>query len=555
MSGLKVSQLKKLEKIYRRRIPPAALVTPEFAASLTEVSAEIRRQVGVLVNRKGEVEYVIVGDRSRIELPDFKRVRTAFHRFRGLRCIHTHLTPQGLNRDDLTDLSLLRLDCMTAVETNAEGRPEFVHTAHLAPDFQTTGEFDLNGVWQILPKRHISNLDLDFATFIRDLEGEFMRKTPVHWRQGDGERAILIGVTTAAADQEQERMDELEELARATDVTVLDRFVQRRTKLDPHFVMGKGKLQEVIIRSMQLGASLLIFNQNLTPNQMRTICRETDLKVIDRTQLILDIFARRAQSLEGKIQVEVAQLNYMMPRLVEFDDALSRLTGGIGGRGPGETDLEINRRRLQDRVSLLTRKLDAIRRSRQQRRHRRDRRDVPVISIVGYTNAGKSTLLNAMTNSSVRVEDKYFATLDPVSRRLRLPHNQDIILSDTVGFIRDLPDELREAFKATLEEIEDASLIIHLVDAASVYRSQHMESVNRLLAELGLHEIPCLLVMNKVDLVDEEEREYLRRRYSALLVSARRGDNLEQLAAAIRENVMFPVNHHEYTSDGYPLSR
>jgi len=519
------------------------------------VSSEIRRQVGVLVNRKGNVEYVIVGDRSKIELPDFKRVRAGLRRFRGLRCIHTHLGPEGLSRDDLTDLSLLRLDTITAVETNPQGRAEFVHTAHLIPDFQTGVDVTLTNIWKVLPKRHVSNIDLDFQSFIRDLESEFVRKMPGQWQQTTGERAILVGVTTGSIDEEKEQMAELRELAQSTDVTVLDNFVQKRSRFDPRFVMGRGKLQEIIIRSMQLGASLLIFNQDLTPNQIRTICRETDLKVIDRTQLILDIFARRALSLEGKIQVELAQLKYLMPRLVEFDDSLSRLTGGIGGRGPGETVLEVNKRRLQKRIALLEQKLEDIRKARKQRRHRRYRRSIPVISIVGYTNAGKSTLVNALTKSNVLVEDKLFATLDPVSRRLRLPRNQEIILSDTVGFIRDLPEELLNAFMATMEEIEDSSLILHLVDASNPSKQQHIASVEKILDHLDLDGIPKILIMNKVDALDEENKEVAGRQFPARCISALRGNGLEELVDLIRKMISREVNRDEIEHQDCEISR
>lgn len=535
MSGLKVSQHKRLQKLYQRRIPAHALVSPEFAHFMAGISAEIRRQVGVLVTRRGEVEYVIVGDRGGIRLPDFKRIRTGFRRFRGLRCIHTHLGPEGLNRDDLTDLSLIRLDTMTAVEVTDEGRAGNVHTAHLVPDYQTGKAVSLSNIWKVLPAVDVHRLDLDFQSFIRDLESEFVRKMPEHWQQMQGERAMLIGVTTGPVDGEQDRMSELAELAISADVTILDSFVQRRSQLDNRFLMGRGKLQELIIRSMQLGVTLLIFNQNLNPTQIRNICRETDLKVIDRTQLILDIFARRAQSLEGKIQVELAQLKYLMPRLVEFDDSLSRLTGGIGGRGPGETTLEVNRRRLKDKISLLEKRLESISRSRRQRRQRRQRRDVPVVTIVGYTNAGKSTLLNNLTLAEVLVEDKMFATLDPVSRRLRLPWNQEILLSDTVGFIRDLPPELMEAFKATLEEIDDSQLLIHLVDAANPFRERQIESVERILKELQLDDIPRCLVFNKFDLVEPDERDFLEGRYQAMGISALKREGLDALQDRIRQ--------------------
>jgi len=526
--------------MYHRAIAAGALVTPEFAVTLSQLSAEIRRQVGVLVNRKGVVEYVVVGTREGLELPDFKRTRTDMRRFRGLRCLHTHFGPAGLSQEDLTDLSLLRLDAMSAIEVDETGRPGKVHTAHLAPDFKSGGQVALDGLWQLLPPTDIHSLQLDFAALIRDLEAEFVRNMPRQWAGEESERAILIGVTTGRLEEERERLDELEELAGSADLEVLERFVQRRPRLDPRYLMGQGKLQQIIIISMQLGATLLVFNQDLTPTQARAICRQTDLKVIDRTQLILDIFARRATSQEGKIQVELAQLKYLMPRLVEFDDALSRLTGGIGGRGPGETSLEVNKRRLKDRMDRLEDKLESVRKARRQQRSQRQRKGMPKVSIVGYTNAGKSTLMNVLTHARAAVEDKLFATLEPVSRRMRLPWHQEVVVSDTVGFIRDLPTELREAFKATLEEIEDSALLIHLADASNPFLEQQVRTVERLLGEIGLDHIPSLLVLNKADLLDPEHREALARRWEAPLISARDSQGIEALMEQVQARLAGP---------------
>jgi GTPase len=349
------------------------------------------------------------------------------------------------------------------------------------------------------------------------------------------DRAILVGVTTASIAAAQESLDELKELARSSGVVVLDSVVQRRQKLDPRSLIGRGKLEELIIRSLQLGADVIIFDQNLTPGQMRAINDATDLKIIDRTQLILDIFAQRAQSREGKIQVELAQLKYMLPRLSGSGTEMSRLMGGIGGRGPGETKLEVDRRRVRDRIHHLEKEIDHIRTSRRVQRTRRERKGLPVISIVGYTNAGKSTLLNALTESAVTAEDRMFATLDPTSRRLRLPRDQEVIISDTVGFIRDLPPDLITAFRATLEEMESSDVLIHLVDASSPQFDNHIASVKAILEELKLSEIPRLLVFNKCDLLSEDERENLRRVFSAVTISAINRESLVPMVERLGE--------------------
>jgi GTP-binding protein HflX len=336
-------------------------------------------------------------------------------------------------------------------------------------------------------------------------------------------------------------MEELAELARSSGIAVADRIIQRQQRLNPKYLLGRGKLSELVLRALQLGVDLLVFDQDLNPSQVRSITDFTELRVVDRTQLILDIFAQRAKSREGKIQVEMAQLKYMLPRLVVKDDALSRLTGGIGGRGPGETKLEINRRRVRDRIARLEKQLSEIKKQRGQRRGLRLRTGLPIISVVGYTNAGKSTLLNVLTNSRVQVGDSLFATLDPASRRLRFPRDQEAIITDTVGFIRDLPAELMEAFGATLEELRHANLLLHVIDLSNPMFEEQIHAVEKILEKLGLHLIPMLRVFNKMDLVkDEEYIRHLCRRNQAIAISALNGDTLRPLVEAMEARLCLP---------------
>jgi len=532
LQGLKPNQIRRLEKLYQRRIPPRQIVTQEFARQLSEASHEIHRQVGVLVNRNGYVEHVVVGNARSIVLPDLKRVRMGADRFRSQRCLHTHLAGEGLTQDDLTDLALLRLDLMAAIDVRSDGMPGVVRAAHLLPangqpSRQVSSDLDeaLEGaeptaMWVFLEPQVPSQIDTDFVDLIESLEEELARARHVRNPRDHRDRAILVGVTTGSAASVQESLEELRELARSAGVVVLDSIIQRRQKLDPRSLVGRGKLDELIIRSLQLGADLIIFDQNLSPAQVRAINEATDLKIIDRTQLILDIFAQRAQSREGKIQVELAQLKYMLPRLSGSGIEMSRLMGGIGGRGPGETKLEVDRRRVRDRIHLLEKQIEQIRTSRRVQRTRRTRRDLPIISIVGYTNAGKSTLLNALTTSTVTAEDRMFATLDPTSRRLRLPRDQEVIINDTVGFIRDLPPDLITAFRATLEEMEGSDILIHLVDARSAQLESHIASVEKILSDLNLSGIPRLLVFNKSDLLNEDEISNLKQAFAAVMISA-----------------------------------
>ena len=503
-------------------------MTPEFARQLTELSHETRRQIGALIDRKGYVEYVVVGDARRIELPDLKRVRVATDRFRGLRCIHTHLRGEELTQDDLTDLALLRLDLMVALDVDARtGLPGLVRAAHLLPT--TVAELDADATaapYAFLEPKIPSQLDVDFLALINSLEEEMARNRRAVRRAEARDRTILVGVTTASLAEAEESMAELHELAASAGVVVLDEIIQRRPAIDPRTVLGRGKLEELLVRALQLGADLIVFDRELQPAQVRSLSEATDLKVIDRAQLILDIFAQRAQSREGKIQVELAQLKYLLPRLVAgHDSAFSRLAGGIGGRGPGETKLETDRRRVRDRIHRLEKEIESLRQRRQERRKERIRHELPIISIVGYTNAGKSTLLNTLTASNVHAEQRMFATLDPTSRRLRLPHEQEVIINDTVGFIRDLPSGLLAAFRATLEEIRDSDLLIHLVDAANPRCLQQLESVERTLSELHFGQIPRLVVFNKADLVEAASLE-------ALIRQAAQGGSRECIAVS-----------------------
>ena len=345
------------------------------------------------------------------------------------------------------------------------------------------------------------------------------------------ERAALVGLIAGRAKRlDAERsLDELAGLAEAAGAAVVLRVLQERPRADPSTFLGAGKVATLAASCAETDADVVVFDAELTPAQLRQIEEAVHRKVIDRTQLILDIFAQRAMTREGKIQVELAQLKYLLPRLSGSGTEMSRLMGGIGGRGPGETKLEVDRRRARDRISLLEKEITHIRTGRQTRRTRRERREVPIISIVGYTNAGKSTLLNALTRSNVNAENKLFATLDPTSRRLRLPRDREVVINDTVGFIRDLPPDLIAAFRATLEEIESSDLLIHLVDGSSPQVDSNISVVEGILDRLGLGGLRRLLVFNKRDLLSADEIARFERAYGAVVISARDSSTLTAL--------------------------
>jgi GTP-binding protein HflX len=530
LTGLKSSQVKALERIYQRRIPASQVITPELGRYLTELSRELRRQVGLIVNRSGKVEHVMLGDDREIVIPDLNRFGLDRSGLRGLRCIHTHLKGEPLSQDDLNDLALLRLDMMVVLAVGEDGLPGKVHFAHLIPP-------DPQGkIVQVQEVPSIHSWAFNLSAFLRGLEAELERSRAESVDLGDSrEKAILISVSQSPRREVEDSLDELAELARTADTVVLECITQRPRKFNPRTLMGEGKIKEVVISALHKGATLLIFDQNLTPVQVRSITALTDLKVIDRSQLILDIFARRAHTLDGKVQVELAQLKYILPRLAGKGTAMSRLMGGIGGRGPGETKLEVDRRRIRDRISRLEKQLKNLGRGRFQRRQRRVKAGVPIVSIVGYTNAGKSTLLNALTQSEVLTENLLFATLDTATRRLRFPREREIIITDTVGFIRELPESLVGAFRATLEELEDAHLLLHVVDLSNPRFEEQINAVDRILRDLDLDHVPRLLVFNKTDLVPVEEIAPLCRRFEAIPVSARNPESFGPLLAELEE--------------------
>jgi GTP-binding protein HflX len=495
------------------------------------LSFECGRQVGVLVGRAGRVEYVMVGDALSITLPDFKRVRAGAGRFRGLRCIHTHLRGERLTQDDLTDLSLLRLDAMVAVLADDQGLPDKLDYASLQPPDsagETVTRHDL-----ISP----SLLDFDFLEWIDDLEARFGEAQKGIAVEGKGERAVLVCVELGKDPWADERCDEMRELARTAGLQIVDVVRQKRPKPDPRYLVGPGKIKDLVTRAWQQGATLVLFDRDLTSGQLRAITDIVEARIVDRTQLILDIFAQNARTKDAKLQVELAQQKYRLPRLSGRSEGMSRLQGGIGGRGPGETKLETDRRRVRDRITLLERNLKDVSRQRETRRARRKSEGLPVLSIVGYTNAGKSTLLNRLTKSKVYAADKLFATVDTSARRLRLPGGRDVIVTDTVGFIRDLPPELIAGFKSTLEEIREATVLLHVVDAASPQLAQQVEAVRGILAELELDDKPEVLLLNKSDRVSADECESLAKRFNGLPISALNGDGIEEMLLAVERVV------------------
>jgi GTP-binding protein HflX len=543
LTGLAPAQIKGIEQLYRRRMPPERIITHDLARQLTTLSREINRQIGLLISRRGEIAFVVVGSHKDILIPGLDSFRSSSSRFRGLRLIHTHLDGENLTTDDLTDLALLRLDLVCAIDADPDGLPGKAYTAHLIPE-NLEGTF-----WMQLPPAPPSELTLNFLSFIQALEGEFTKKQKT--RKVDAtDRAILIRVETNPRAESEYALDELKELARSCGVEVFDTIMKHRTQMDPKFLLGKGQLSDLVIRALQMGANLLIFDHELTAAQIKSITDFTEIRVVDRTQVILDIFARRAHSREGKIQVELAQLQYLLPRLVTKNTAMSRLTGGIGARGPGETKLEINRRRVRDRIHRLQKELQTVQKARGVRRVKRERRGLPVISIVGYTNAGKSTLLNALTTSEVFTENLLFATLDPKSSRLRFPRDREAIITDTVGFIRDLPKELFAAFRATLDELHEADILLHVIDISNPNFENHITAVENILQELEITGKPTIRVFNKEDhFPDKSLLNTLCQRFGATAISALHPETLPPLMIEI-ENLMTKgqISHSHFRS-------
>jgi len=537
---------------------------------MAETSHALNRRIGMLVDRAGRIEAVAVGDARRVEVPRKPSAPSGRDRFCTLRWLATRLGDEPLTSWDLVPLALHRLDALAVVGVGEDGAPGPVRVAHLLPaderDWNPApaprqarslppgaatpgrsvrgtgrGRREIEDVvadgarYRLFPPRPPSLVDDDFMALIGSLEEEFERRRTRTKISGKGGRAILVHVTRGSRVAAEESMAELDELSTSAGLGVVDRIVQRRQHFDPRTLMGSGRLEDLIVRASRLQADFIVVDQNLSPAQAHAIAESTAIKVIDRSQLILDIFARRARTHEGKIQVELAQLKYLLPRLMSRGDSgLSRLEGGIGGRGPGEQKLEVDRRRVRDRIQSLEKMLAAERTRREQRRSRRRERDVPVVSLVGYTNAGKSTLLNILTKSEVFVEHRMFATLDPSSRRLRLPREREIVINDTVGFIRDLPKDLLAAFRATLEEIEGSDLLVHLVDMSHPRYEAQIAAVEGILKDLGVDEIPRLVVFNKADLLDEDRRtELASARPDALVISAVKREGIRALLNAL----------------------
>jgi GTP-binding protein HflX len=515
-------------------VAPQQVVSPELAKHISALSRELGKQLGVLLSRDGIVRNVIIGDATRLELPDIGRLRGGTGRFRGLRLIHTHLRGEPLTQDDLNDLALLRLDLVAMIDVGEDGEAGRIELAHILPGLD--GDQNDLEPFRRIEARDIYSLNFEFEDEIRALESEFSRITERKAGETQKERALILSLTPGA-----NALSEITELVRAAGVEIAEVLPLWGGRIHPRTVIGQGRLQRIALTAMRRSADVAIFDIDLKPAQARAFEDTTGLKAIDRTQLILDIFAQRARSRDGKLQVELAQLKYSLPRLTEEDEGLSRLVGGIGGRGPGETVLEIGRRRTRSRIRHLEKEIEGLSRQRSVRRRRRIRQGLPVLSIIGYTNAGKSTLLNVLTESQIDTADQMFVTLDPTSRRLRFPQQGDVIITDTVGFIRDLPPDLVAAFRATLEELSDADLLLHVVDASDPNLERKMDAVGRVLGDLDLRSVPKLTVMNKADVVEPSILEGLCRRFDAVAVSALKRQGLDQLLDAAERQLRMTV--------------
>lgn len=526
---LRHADLKALEKLFHRPIDKNELVSFQLAQEIYEIAKRLRRRVGVLISREGKILEVFVGEFQILYLPDLGRFRLDEKRLRRMRLVFSDLSKSAevaeIPTDIITDLEKLRLDAVISVK-EVPGRMIAAYS-YLKSN-------------QASPKIQIKNLsthELDFQEFVQEIEDGLeliqQRKTIIK------NQAIVVHVSTKPQQEIDDSILELKELARTAGINIIETIHQKKQP-EPKSVLGTGKLEEVVLTALRLGVEIIIFDMELRPGQWRIITNATELKVIDRSMLILDIFAQRAKTSEGALQVELAQLKYNLPKLVEKDAGLSRLSGGIGGRGPGETKLEIGRRRIKEKIAVLEEKIATFKQRREMKRESRSDTDLFLISIIGYTNVGKSTLFNALTKSTVIVENKLFATLDPYQRKLHIEgidYNKNVLITDTVGFIRDLPKELFAAFRATIEETKSADLIIHLLDGSDININKRCESVESILNDIGANEISRINVINKLDLVPQEEQKGLLKQFDAIGISAEKRSGFDRLVKEIKKRM------------------
>ncbi len=539
LSGLSSKEIRELERFFSRNIQTSEIVSQDLARELILKADELKRKLGLLIDRNARIVSVIVGENDLLYLPDLGRLRTATGSLRKLRLVQTEFSKKAevkIPQDVLTDLEKLRLDSVVVVKL--ESNQVKLSWAWLVPR-----ESNEQATYDIQEEVFLHQLDFNYLEWIQDLEQE-LSSTRTKSKSNLTDRALIIGVYSKGRVNIPSRMLEMRELARTAEVEIVGEYLQQR-KLDPKTLVGKGKLTEITLEALRLDANLLIFDRELTPGQWRSINTLTDLKVIDRSMLILDIFALRAKSSDGKLQVELAQLKYNLPKLTDMDSGMSRLTGGIGGRGPGETKLEVSRRYYRDRIKLLEDQIDKLGNQRELRRQKRVGKPVPLVALVGYTNVGKSSLFNALSKAEALVENKLFATLDPTQRRIFLEtpedseayqngsYGQNLVLIDTVGFIRELPQELKKAFRATLEEIGNADLILHIHDASDPEIQERHQAVEQQIADAGFGDIPKVNILNKIDLTEEGELKDLIQDWSAICVSAIERTNFQELRSEL----------------------
>ena len=572
LQGLKSSQLKQLQRLYHQRIPGDRITTPEFSQRLAAISTEINQPVCAYLNRRGQVMRVGVGTPRQTQIPPLELPRYGAERLSGIRCIATNLKAEPPNESALTAMALQRLDALVVLNISSTGFTKrgggstgYVKESYLAHLVSNTKQLvstqlgtkvnlvapDSGLYSSVSPPMSLDMLsEQDFIDLVDSVEAEFQREFVATEVAADHDRVVIVGIITDT-ESSQRFQDTIMELARLVHTAggeVLQTLQQKRSRIHPQTVVGEGKVEEIALTAQTLGANLIVFDRDLSPAQVRNLERKIGVRVVDRTEVILDIFAQRAQSRAGKLQVELAQLGYMMPRLSGRGLAMSRLGGGIGTRGPGETKLETERRAIQKRISRLQQEVNQLQAHRSRLRLRRQNQEVPSVALVGYTNAGKSTLLNALTNAEVYTADQLFATLDPTTRRLVISDGdrggtQEILLTDTVGFIHELPTSLMDAFRATLEEVTEADALLHLVDLSHPAWLSHIRSVREILAQMPVTPGPALVVFNKIDQADSATLALAREEFPlAVFISASQRLGLETLRQRLTQLVQYVVD-------------